>query len=93
MTTAALWKAILLVGSRCQRSVSPLRRERYPEADLPETLKEPAGRLEDSVLARPRLVAKGELIGKFMTYYGTASPYIFGKAEIDLASPLLGSLA
>jgi PAS domain S-box-containing protein len=52
-------------------------------ADLAATLKTCVQAEGIGALAFVPLVAKGELVGKFMTYYGT--PHTFRKPEVDLA--------
>ena len=69
--------------ARDAKEVQPICVENVDEADLPETLKETVKAEAIGACAFVPLVAKGELIGKFMTYY--EAPHIFGKGEIDLA--------
>ena len=69
--------------ARDAKEAQPICVENVDEADLPETLKETVKVEGIGACAFVPLVAKGELIGKFMTYYD--APHIFGKAEIDLA--------
>ncbi|RPI42504.1 MAG: PAS domain S-box protein, partial [Hyphomicrobiaceae bacterium] len=52
-------------------------------ADIPETLKATVKAEGIGALAFVPLCAKGELVGKFMTYYD--APHVFERAEMDLA--------
>ena len=52
-------------------------------ADLPDTLKATVKAEGIGALAFIPLLANGELIGKFMTYY--EAPQVFGETEVDLA--------
>ena len=69
--------------ARDAKEAQPICVENVDEADLPETLKATVKAEGIGACAFVPLVAKGELIGKFMTYY--EAPHVFGKAEIDLA--------
>ena len=82
MTIAAPWKAIRR-GLRDTKDPQPICIEDIDKADIPETLKATVKAEGIGALAFVPLVAKGELIGKFMTYYD--APHVFGEAEIDLA--------
>jgi PAS domain S-box-containing protein len=52
-------------------------------SDIPEMLKATVAREGIAALAFIPLVAKGKLIGKFMTYY--PAPHVFAEEEVDLA--------
>ena len=69
--------------ARDAKEPQPICVENVDEADLPETLKATVKAEGIGACAFVPLVAKGELIGKFMTYYD--APHVFSKAEIDLA--------
>ncbi len=69
--------------ARDAKEPQPICVENVDEADLPETLKATVKAEGIGACAFVPLVAKGELIGKFMTYY--EAPHVFSKAEIDLA--------
>jgi GAF domain-containing protein len=69
--------------TRDVRDPEPICIEDVARADLPEPLKATVREERIGSLAFIPLVAKGELIGKFMTYYDAA--HRFHKAEIDLA--------
>ena len=61
----------------------PICIEDIDRADLAEELKATVKREGIGALAFVPLVAKGELIGKFMTYYD--APHVFSGAEVELA--------
>jgi PAS domain S-box-containing protein len=69
--------------TRDVKDPQPLCVENVETAELPESLKNTVRAEEIGAFAFIPLVANGELIGKFMTYY--EAPHTFGAAEVDLA--------
>ena len=69
--------------TRDVRDPQPVCIEDVASDDIPEPLKAIVRAERIGALAFIPLVAKGELVGKFMTYYD--APHIFRKAEVDLA--------
>lgn len=69
---------------------APICIENVESADLDQSLKETVRTEGIGALAFIPLVAQGELVGKFMTYYD--APHIFGAAEIDLATTIARQL-
>jgi PAS domain S-box-containing protein len=69
--------------ARDTKDAQPICIENVDEADLPENLKETVKAEGIRACAFIPLVAKGEVIGKFMTYYD--APHSFTKDETDLA--------
>ena len=69
--------------SRDTKDPQPICLPDVDTADIPESLKATVKAESIGALAFVPLVAKGELVGKFMTYYD--APHVFGSAEIDLA--------
>jgi len=69
--------------TRQVKDPQPICVEHVPKSDLPETLKAVVKQEGIGALAFIPLVARGKLIGKFMTYYD--GPHAFGPAELDLA--------
>jgi len=69
--------------TRDVKDPQPLCVENVETADFPESLKNTVGAEGIGALAFIPLVANGELIGKFMTYY--EAPHVFSAAEVDLA--------
>jgi PAS domain S-box-containing protein len=61
----------------------PICIEDVAKSDLPEALVATVEAEGIGALAFIPLVAKGKLIGKFMTYYN--APHVFGRGEMDLA--------
>ena len=69
--------------TRDVKDPQPLCVENVETADFPESLKNTVRAEGIGALAFIPLVANGELIGKFMTYY--EAPHVFSAAEVDLA--------
>jgi PAS domain S-box-containing protein len=69
--------------TRDVKDPQPLCVENVETADFPESLKKTVRAEGIGALAFVPLVADGELVGKFMTYY--EGPHIFSAAEVDLA--------
>jgi PAS domain S-box-containing protein len=69
--------------TRDTKDPQPLCIESIEQADLSGSLKATARAEGIGALAFIPIVAKGELVGKFMTYYD--APHIFADAEVDLA--------
>ena len=89
----AVWRGLSDAHRRIVEGHSPWTRDvKDPQpvciqdieaTDLPESLKETVRAEQIGVLAFIPLVAKGTLIGEFMTYYDTR--YVFSDAEVALA--------
>jgi GAF domain-containing protein len=69
--------------ARDAKDPQPICIEDIDTADLPEPLKATVRMEGIGALAFVPLVAKGEVIGKFMTYYD--APHAFADVEVDLA--------
>jgi PAS domain S-box-containing protein len=69
--------------TRDAKDPEPLCMEDVETAELPDSLKNTVRAEGIGALAFIPLVANGELIGKFMTYY--RAPHVFSAAELDLA--------
>lgn len=69
--------------TRDSRDPEPICIDDITNADLPESLRATVRAERLGGLALIPLLAKGELVGKFMTYYDT--PHVFANAEIELA--------
>jgi two-component sensor histidine kinase len=69
--------------TRDARDPEPICIDDITNADLPESLKATVRAECIGGLAFIPLLAKGEMVGKFMTYYD--APHVFANAEIELA--------
>jgi len=77
--------------AREEKDPQPIAIEDVSSADIPESLKATVKAEGIGALAFIPLLANGELIGKFMTYYD--EPHAFGETEVDLAVTIARQLA